>query len=198
MNVRVYIGCIGSGKSFMAEKETDIQLAFADALREDVWDMLGWRPKTQEEYEEFKEQKWKLPGDRLYYFTGRDILQRYGTDIRRKEDPDYWAKKLVDKLILFNSIDTPLYPGKLPPNKCSIGITDCRFENEIIHLIKFSDKHFVPLTFVHTDYKSDRYDAKSEHPSEKIAQQFVGFTGSQEEFNKLIWDKYGKWNKYGR
>ena len=54
MKVKVYIGCIGSGKDFMAKKETDIQLAFADALREDVWDILGWRPKTQEEYESLK------------------------------------------------------------------------------------------------------------------------------------------------
>lgn len=191
MIIKVYIGVMGSGKDFMAKKETDIQLAFADALREEVWKMLGWKPKTPEEYEEFKSQKWKLPGDRLHYFTGRDILQRYGTDIRRKEDPDYWAKKLVDKLTLFNSMDMPLYPGKLPLHKCSIGITDCRFENEIIQLIKFSDKYLVPLTFVHTDYKSDRYDANSKHESEKVAQQFVGFTGSQEEFNKLIWSKYG-------
>ena len=191
MKIKVYIGVIGSGKDFMAKKETDIQLAFADALREEVWKMLGWKPKTPEEYEEFKSQKWKLPGDRLHYFTGRDILQRYGTDIRRKEDPNYWTKKLVDKLILFNSIDMPLDPGKLPLNKCSIGITDCRFENEIIHLIKFSDKYLVPLTFVHTDYKSDRYDSESNHESEKVAQQFVGFTGSQQEFNKLIWSKYG-------
>lgn len=191
MKVNVYIGVIGSGKDFMAKKETDVQLSFADALREEVWEMLGWKPKTPEEYEEFKSQKWKLPGDRLHYFTGRDILQRYGTDIRRKEDPDYWAKKLVNKLILFNSIDMPLDPGKLPLNKCSIGITDCRFENEIVQLIKFSDKYLVPLTFVHTDYKSDRYDSESDHESEKVAQQFVGFTGSQEEFNKLIWSKYG-------
>ena len=198
MKVRVYIGVIGSGKDFMAEKETDIQLAFADALREDVWDILGWRPKTQEEYEELKNKSGNCLGIGYITLLVENILQRYGTDIRRKEDPDYWAKKLVDKLILFNSIDVPIYPGKLPPSKCIIGITDCRFENEIVHLIKFSDKYLVPLTFVHTDYKSDRYDAKSEHPSEKIAQQFVGFTGSQEEFNKLIWDKYGKWNKYGR
>ena len=191
MKIKVYIGVIGSGKDFMAKKETDVQLAFADALKEEVWEMLGWKPKTTEEYEEFKAQKWKLPGDRLYYFTGRDILQRYGTDIRRKEDPDYWAKKLVDKLILFNSMSMPLYPNKLPLHKCNIGITDCRFENEIIQLIKFSDKYLVPLTFVHTDYKSDRYDAKSNHESEKVAQQFVGFIGSQKEFNKLIWSKYG-------
>ena len=120
MKIKVYIGVIGSGKDFMAKKETDVQLSFADALREEVWEMLGWKPKTPEEYEEFKSQKWKLPGDRLYYFTGRDILQRYGTDIRRKEDPDYWAKKLVDKLILFNFMSMPLYPNKLPLHKCNI------------------------------------------------------------------------------
>ena len=36
MNIRVYIGVIGAGKDFIAKKETNIQLAFADKLREDT------------------------------------------------------------------------------------------------------------------------------------------------------------------
>ena len=191
MIIKVYIGCIGSGKDFMAKKETDIQLAFADALREEVWKMLGWKPKTPEEYEKFKTRKWMLPGDRLYYFTGRDILQRYGTDIRRKEDEDYWANKLIEKLVHFKALDFPVNFGDKSVNRSIIGITDCRFENEVRKLIEFSLKETVKVEFVHTNFKSERYDPKAVHESEKLAQQFIEFTGSQEEFNKLIWSKYG-------
>lgn len=190
MNIRVYIGTIGSGKNYTAEKETDIRLAFADALREEVWKMLGWKPKTPEEYEEFKTQKWKLPGDRLYYFSGREILQRYGTDIRRKEDEDYWANKLIEKLVRFKTLDFPINFGDKSVHRSIIGITDCRFENEVRKLIEFSLKETVKVEFVHTNFKSERYDPKAVHESEKFAQQFIEFTGSQEEFNKLIWSKY--------
>lgn len=188
MIIKVYIGVMGSGKDFMAKKETDIQLAFADALREEVWRMLGWKPKTPEEYEEFKTQKWKLPGDRLYYFSGREILQRYGTDIRRKEDEDYWANKLIETLSYLKSKQGSKSPVDLFPLK--IGITDCRFDNEVRKLIEFSLKEIVKVEFVHTNFKSERYDPKAVHESEKLAQQFIEFTGSQEEFNKLIWSKY--------
>ena len=190
MVIKAYIGCIGSGKDFMAKKETDIQLAFADALREEVWKMLGWKPKTPEEYEEFKTQKWKLPGNRLCYFSGRDILQKYGTDIRRKEDKDHWAKKLIERILYLRKYDMPIHVGDKRLSRATIGITDCRFENEVRKLIEFSLEETIKVEFIHTDFKSERYDPKAQHESEKFAQQFVGFNGSQEEFNKLIWSKY--------
>lgn len=182
MNIKVYIGVIGSGKTYNSNKDCNVTVSFADALREDMWKLLGWKPKNSKEYEEFKYSKWRLPGDRLYYITGRDLLQRYGTEVRRAEDSEHWEKKLIEKIENLRSFKT---------RPIKIGIDDCRFPSEIKSIIKYCDESDTNLSFIYTDYKSDRYDAKSKHESEKVAQQFVGFTINQEEFNKLIWSKYG-------
>ena len=41
MEIRVYIGVIGSGKDYTAEKECNLNIAFADGLREDIWKLLN-------------------------------------------------------------------------------------------------------------------------------------------------------------
>lgn len=181
MNIKVYIGVIGSGKTYNSKKDCNVIVSFADALREDMWKMLGWKPKNSKEYEEFKRSKWRLPGDRLYYITGRDLLQRYATEIRRAEDEEHWNKKLIEKI-------ENLRAFKVQPIK--IGIDDCRFPNEIKSLIKYCDESGTNLSFAHTDYKSDRYDDFSSHVSEKLAQQFLDFKGTQQEFDFLIKEKY--------
>ena len=193
MKINVYIGVIGSGKDYRAKQDCDMQLAFADQLREDVWKMIGWKPKTPEEYERFKKSvfipadfvSWSLLGYKYPIFTGRDLLQRYGTEVRRAEDTDHWGKRLIDNLALLGSAGTE-----------TVGITDCRFDNEIRRLIKFKkDADYlgidVQLEFIHTDFKSDRYNATSEYESEKLAQQFAGKVFAEREFNKLIFEMYG-------
>ena len=107
MKLRVYIGVIGSGKDYKAQQECDTVLNFADAVRKDIWKLIGWEPKTSEEYEIFKKTEFfgnslDLKGHNIS-FTGRDLLQRYGTDIRREEYPDYWANRLIEILKLYNS-----------------------------------------------------------------------------------------------
>lgn len=189
MKINVYIGCIGSGKDYRAKQDCDVQLAFADQLREDVWKMIGWKPKTQEEYEAFKNTD-LISGtlnsrlDRVE-FTGRELLQRYGTEVRRAEDENHWGKRLIDKLALLGSVGTK-----------TVGISDCRFDNEVRRLIKFKKDadHLdidIQLEFIHTDFKSERYNTTSEHESEKLAQQFAGKVFAEGEFNKLIFDMYG-------
>ena len=164
-----------------------MQLAFADQLREDVWKMIGWRPKTDDEYEIFKNSTFYSNsfGEQAS-FTGRELLQRYGTEVRRAENEDVWGNRLITKLeVLYSST----------PN-VTVGIPDCRFDNEIKRLIRFQ-KHckrkgvYVELNFIHTDFKSDRYNSTSEHESEKLAQQFVDKVFVGDEFNKLIFEMYG-------
>jgi hypothetical protein len=185
MKINVYIGVIGSGKDYRAKQDCDIQLAFADQLREDVWKIIGWKPKTQDEYEIFKNSTFYSNGfGEQPIFTGRDLLQRYGTEVRRAEDNDHWCKRLTDNLALLGSAGTK-----------TVGVTDCRFDNEIRRLIKFKkDADYlgidVQLEFIHADFKSERYNATSEHESEKLAQQFVGKVFTEGEFNKLIFEMY--------
>ena len=189
MKIRVYIGVIGSGKDYLASKECDTVVNFADALRSDIWRMVGWEPKTPEEYEIFKKLEFRgnaldLKGHNIS-FTGRDLLQRYGTDIRRAEDPDYWINRLLHML--------GLYRDNILRKDFTVGISDCKFENEALALIQFSSAWNIPLTFVHTTYESDKYFPYSDHESEKFAQQFLKFKGTEEEFDKyvkeLVWER---------
>ena len=190
MVIKVYIGVIGSGKDYRAKQECDIQLAFADQLREDVWKMIGWKPKTPEEYEMFKSALFNPAYFELEFngpvFTGRDLLQKYGTEVRRAEDEKHWCDCLIRRLEVLSSTN----------NGNSIGITDCRFYNEVSALIKFAKRanklgYNIQLEFIHTDFKSDRYNSTAEHESEKLAQQFAGKGFSEWEFNKLIFEMYG-------
>lgn len=50
----------------------------------------------------------------------RRLLQHWGTEIRRKEDPDYWIKKLTHKLATYTS-EVSLFP---------VVVSDVRFLNE--------------------------------------------------------------------
>lgn len=192
MVIKVYIGVIGSGKDYIAKQECDIQLAFADQLRDDVWKMIDWKPKTPEEYDMFKRSTFSAfnrignSNALLPLFTGRDLLQRYGTEVRRSEDEKHWCDCLIRRLEVLSSTN----------NGNSIGITDCRFANEVSALIKFAKRankleHDVQLEFIHTDFKSDRYNYTTEHESEKLAQQFVGKVFAEGEFNTLIFEMYG-------
>ena len=193
MIIKAYIGVIGSGKDYRAKQECDIQLSFADQLREDVWKMIGWKPKTPEEYDMFKRSTFALfngvgnVSSLLPLFTGRDLLQRYGTEVRRAEDEKHWCDCLIRRLEILSSTN----------NENSIGITDCRFANEVSALIKFSKRanklgYNIQLEFIHTDFKSDRYNYIAEHESEKLAQKFAGKVYESKEFNDLIYKMYGQ------
>ncbi len=168
MKLFIPIGVIGSGKNFYCEHNTDKSIAFADPLLEDVWTMIGWRPKDDKEYQQFKDSSFlplgKFGEDRsISRFTGRDLLQRYGTEVRRKEDPDVWVKRLTDVL------DKHLrkWIGM------DIGISDCRFHNEVKGIIAWCEKYGVEYQFVLTNFKSYRYDAKMDHESEYLAQHLL-------------------------
>lgn len=64
--------------------------------------------------------------------AGRSILQRVGTDVIRKQDPDYWVRWVVEFMKLFpNEWDYVLIP-------------DCRFPNEV----DVMKKAFVDVTHI--------------------------------------------------
>ena len=174
----VFIGVLGSGKDYLAREYIRtagaVKTAFADPLRADIWKMIGWKPSTDQEYDEFKSTVFSSPLG--IAFTGRDLLARYGTEIRRAEDSHHWCKQTVRKIKrIFASSD-------------SVVITDCRFGNEIEYLKYAADIYNTEIEFHFCNFKSDRYNDKSEHESEFLAQSLLklGFDHQDSGFNTYV------------
>ena len=183
MEIRAYIGVIGSGKDYTAEKECNVKLGFADKLREDVWRLLNWEPDNEEEYNKFKEATFISSELKFFYSTGRIIMCRYA-DLVKEENPNYFTEHLLKKIKL-----------KLQDPTCwddIIGITDCRFPEEVQALLQFEKDKFIKVTFIHCDFPSYRYNPVGEHNSEKMAQQFAGLKFTESEFNLKIREMYGE------
>lgn len=167
IKVKAYIGVIGSGKSYQSKKECDTTISFADSLREAVWRYLEWKPLNDEEYASFKSDRDVHYKDK--FITGRELFQVYGSHVRSK-DIDYWVKRLVNKLDELKKLDDVWNND----NVFSIGVDDCRYENEITGLIDWCAENKVELTFIHSDYLSGNYNKTMKHESEKLAQKFAG------------------------
>lgn len=107
------------------------RLAFADAVREEVYQFISqygntdnglMSPPARLSYKSrclldrgaFKlSDVWKKPTDPDF----RSLLQEWGTEYRRAQDPDYWVKSMQQNIA---------YLGGL-----SVMITDVRFPNEV-------------------------------------------------------------------
>lgn len=84
---------------------------------------------------------------------GRALLQHVGTDIIRKQRPDFWVSFIADILsLLHDSWDIVIIP-------------DCRFPNEIEYLV---DKGFdvTHIRIVRTNFASTLTVEAQAHPSE--------------------------------
>lgn len=167
-----FIGCIGSGKDYQAKKLVKkgyTQINFADSLREMAWDILGWTPANEEEYEAFKNYSIFLnpsffttpnrdSGHMLIgsctAFTGRQFLQNLGSTLR-KRDSYFWVALWADKVY-----------SNLPQNAvCS----DLRYSNELKAACIFD----ITVKFIFCDYKSDRYNCTDTDKTEKLAQRIL-------------------------
>jgi hypothetical protein len=71
-----------------------MKMSFADPVREEVAALLGvGHSVVQSTF--FKSANFVI-GNRI--MTGREVLQWWGTEIRRAADPDYWVNKLKDHI----------------------------------------------------------------------------------------------------
>jgi len=86
------------------------RFSFADELRLEIEDTLGTDLPAL----------WRKP----YSETVRRLLQWWGTDLRRAEDPDYWVRLAIDRARSSQDI------GLLPV------FTDVRFPNEADAIIR--------------------------------------------------------------
>ena len=118
------LGLKGSGKdtigNYLIENYNFEKIAYAGALKDAICCVFGW-DRTMMEGSTEESRKWREEIDDYWGFSPREMMQKIGTDLFRKQiKDDIWIKSLKLKL------------EKLTNN---IVITDCRFENEI-NLIK--------------------------------------------------------------
>lgn len=168
--IKAFVGAQGSGKDYkcnlLENNEGYIKIAFADALRDIVWDILQWEPETNEQYDKFKKGAQRIGN--YGKVNGRHLLQGLGS-LMREIDQDFWIKQFklrLDKLIAMG------YDR--------ICVSDARYINEINAIFEYKNKADVKIEFC--DYKSERYNDKDIHESEQLAQKLLklGFKDGQE------------------
>ena len=122
-------GKIGTGKSTLADYveqafreqgEYVMRLAFAELLRREAADHFNF-PVDLTYTQSGKSETIMHPGLPNGYMTVREILQWWGTDVRRVQDPAYWTKKM--DMLLFNN-------GKKAKSSAILLVDDVRFANE--------------------------------------------------------------------
>lgn len=162
----VFIGKLASGKSFESTKLINkgyIKLSFADTLREYCYGLLGYTPSN---YDEAKTKLLYLDTMPLWatkllkeifphWRTLREFLQ-YGADVLKKIDPLVFTNSLLKKLD--DNVNS------------NIVIDDCRMKHELIALQKYATKNDIKLRIIFTDYRSPKYELKSIHGSEHLAE----------------------------
>lgn len=91
------------------------------------------------------------------HLTIREILQYWGTDVRRKEDPDYWIKKFLENI---------------PADKHVI-VDDIRFISEVNFIRNNGGKVFR----IHPYDGYEKPSAGGDHLSETELDDYAGFDG---------------------
>lgn len=90
---------------------------------------------------------------------GRQILQYVGTDVVRKERPDYWVQFIVDMLDLFGD------------NWDYVIIPDTRFPNEI-NKLKEHYNRVQHIRVIRPNFVSTLTEEQLKHPSESALDDF--------------------------
>ena len=182
-------GVIGSGKTFCRDAlvaQGYMSVDFKDELLDMCSDLVGY--DIRRDYDGFKEYlvgfqpqhlntekmhlQWTKEQHREYSnrcvamaplaMTGRRLLQRMGTEVMRKRDPNYWANawaKKVKKAAVSGQKD--------------FVCADCRFENELQVITDTARQLGTDYKIIFCDYRSPRYNATSEHESERLAQHYL-------------------------
>jgi hypothetical protein len=133
------------------------QVSFADPVKETVWSLFGKKIGDKERLYGAIEKKeeiiegWEIPanlGFKEKYWTGRRLLQWFGTDVCRNVYGQIWVDKAEEQIRKHDHV----------------GITDCRFLNEYELLKRLKGEYDV--NFVHVLRKSMGNSEFSTHASE--------------------------------
>lgn len=85
---------------------------------------------------------------------GRSLLQRLGTDVVRKKNPDFWAKTVFDFIATFD--------GEFD----YFILDDTRFENEIDIFQEYDPFCYTSIRIVRLDHENSLSIEQRNHPSE--------------------------------
>ena len=210
-------GQFGTGKNFLSEKlsqqlavhgKTSSETTYATALKTDATELINYVKNHPEGFKSFS-QKFNIPEDatqKIYTIikqglttypnlTGwmktpqtRELLQFFGTDVRRKQNPMHWVERLRETVTQMNTD--------------YIFIPDVRFPDEADN-IKDYHKGFlyrleVPLEVIRQrllerdGYAPDPTDPVFQHSSEHKLDNYlkfdvtIGATYDPEELVKYI------------
>lgn len=198
-----YLGRNTSGKSYRAnllvKDQNYVKVSMADALRELAWKSLGWRPKNEEEYNEFKNSYYQLYG--WDCFSGREYLKNLGEGCKDLFGEDFWVKqweKNISEVIYNIAVQDAIRNIKLANEIIKIKGNKF-FENETIDIdnIEWVDwRLYIPNRLLLIDgaiYPYHRLEKKTEA---KITTDDIHFPIEVESAHKLgatfIWCDYQK------
>ena len=101
------IGPIGAGKTTLAQRLVDqwgfTRIGFADVLKDEVARTIPrtLRAYVRAMYPDTAEENVDGHVHRLLWLArdefSRSLLQEWGTELRRADDPDYWVRQWVDR-----------------------------------------------------------------------------------------------------
>lgn len=186
------VGVMGSGKTHrQAElvRQGFVAVDFKDALLDMTSDLVGY--DVRQSYDFFKENLVGLSAPEAIgpkfmqrppahavtrdvlagypkAMTGRVLLQRLGTEVMRKRDPDYWVnawRRTAEEHLV---------------KRRNVVCADCRFPNEMeavkrlsVSLSKCVPGVEFPCRFIFCDFRSARYNPGVVHESEVLAQHYL-------------------------
>lgn len=156
----VLVGKIGSGKSTVADflkSRGFIELSFAEPIKQFAI-ALGFENKSV-----YGTQAEKNTVDEFWGISGRQMMQRFGTDIMRNYghmiEPsiaNIWVKALEQKITTLKK-------------DCDIVISDCRFEDEAV----MARSHNALIVRLERDNTQFNIDHESEKNTDKIRADYV-------------------------
>ncbi len=171
------VGFMRAGKDSVADCLRHLyheaeKISFADALKQEVADALN---RTRQESDpvytvEFFNEDRNRP-------VFRPLLQWWGTEYRRNQDPDYWVRQVEKKTLAYDQI-----------------CTDARFTNELTMLAKhgFYIVHLDMAVEEVQDYlfrqglTREQVSQQLSHPSEREWQGFPKDLRLRSQFGNLL------------
>jgi hypothetical protein len=175
------IGKAGSGKDTLADmfvKDGFVKLSMADPLKRGCQMFFGFS----------EEALWGSSEHRTPMV--REVLQKIGTDVVRKIDPDAWVKILSRRIVgLFNGEEDEFGRYVLMPDTRGVVIPDIRFPNEV-SFVKSQGGAIIRIrrgegSLVGTDYSKHESESALDKMDDSLIDIDVDNNGTLEDLRSI-------------